>query len=220
MSAGRGKAVAALVTVLLHAAAIFLLLRASHSLLRFAEPAGGSLHVTLVAMTPRPAPVASPSRPVPPAVHKPRPVLVGHRLGARQIAVPAPVRTPIAMPTPPEPAAPPTSPPAAVLAPTRAALNLPSPQIVKNVAHVSCDIPQPLYPPRARRLGHEGNVMLRITIDPAGRVIEADVAQRSGFDELDAVARTAMLAGHCEPYVNDGTAMTVRAEQRVSFSLN
>lgn len=59
--------------------------------------------------------------------------------------------------------------------------------------------PAPVYPGRARRLGFEGKVLLRVRIDDAGRVMAAKVAESSGFAELDAAAVKAARSWRFEP---------------------
>ncbi|KVT78870.1 hypothetical protein WT25_20265 [Burkholderia territorii] len=187
---------------------------------------GAGLRVTLVAPA-RPVTPVTPVKPVT-ASHPPRPpvyprlapVLTSHAPDAQRTVPPAPAHEPVPPVEPHTPA--PAQPTPAAPAPTPAppALNLPGASTAKDVAHVSCDIAQPPYPPKARRLGHEGRVDLRVTIDPAGRITQADVVGSSGFAELDDAAREAMLAGHCEPYVDNGAPITVHARQPLDFRLD
>ncbi|MFM0501759.1 energy transducer TonB [Paraburkholderia caffeinilytica] len=124
-------------------------------------------------------------------------------------------------PTPPAPIVPPAQAAATTApAPVNPAMNLPGAQAVRDVAHVTCRFDQPAYPPIARRLAHEGTVTLRVTIDRTGRVARADIATSSGHEELDAAAQGALLAGHCDPYVENGVPVEVHATQPVSFGLN
>lgn len=46
----------------------------------------------------------------------------------------------------------------------------------------------PDYPPIDRRLGHEGNVLLKLTIDEWGAVVDAQVERSSGYETLDRAA--------------------------------
>ncbi|WDD92094.1 TonB family protein [Burkholderia sp. FERM BP-3421] len=210
------------VVALIHALGVFALMHINAPLtLRQASAAGGGLRVTLVS-APRPvqpSPLFRPIEPMPPVQ---APIVTSHRPSTRTVAAPLPKpperqpAAPAAMPSP-APAAEPAAPPPA---PVANALNLPGAQAIRTVASVSCDIAQPPYPASAKRLGHEGSVMLQVTIDPTGRIIQADIAKSSGFEELDAAARQTMLAGHCKPYVDSGIAMTVHAMQPLTFNLD
>jgi len=46
-------------------------------------------------------------------------------------------------------------------------------------------LPSPQYPRIAQRWGHEGRVLLEITIGSNGRVKNVEVLRSSGFSELD-----------------------------------
>ena len=52
----------------------------------------------------------------------------------------------------------------------------------------------PPYPPIEARLGHQGTVMLRLTINPQGVVTDATVVRSSGYEVLDDVARAWVMA--------------------------
>ncbi|WDD90357.1 TonB family protein (plasmid) [Burkholderia sp. FERM BP-3421] len=99
------------------------------------------------------------------------------------------------------------------------ALNLPGSQTVMDVAHIECDIPQPVYPPRATRLQHAGSVTIDVTIGTTGQITRAAIARTSGFDELDAAGKDAILAARCKPYIDHGSAVTVHALQSIDFTL-
>ncbi|MCA8095241.1 energy transducer TonB [Burkholderia anthina] len=189
---------------------------------------GAGLRVTLVA-TPAP-PVKStqaavPPRPVVKHTAQRHPVLLTSKAPAARSVTENETPTP---PTPVAPAVPAaeaaTATAAAVeataAAPVNPALNLPGAQAAKDVAHVACHFDQPAYPARARRLAHEGTVTLSVTVDRTGRVARADVASSSGYEELDAAAQSALLAGHCDPYVEHGVAIDVHAVQPVTFGLD
>jgi len=49
-------------------------------------------------------------------------------------------------------------------------------------------MPQPAYPPQARRAGHTGTVLVEFTVDTNGRVISAVAKSSSGWPALDAEA--------------------------------
>jgi periplasmic protein TonB len=210
--------------LLLHAAMLGLLFYLNtRPVPRFAVRVGGSaLRVSLVAA------------PTPPAPHPSQPVVRREPIRQKQVLAtrhPS-VRTVTQTPTPRPVPAPvpqtqselpvPSTKPEAATAPAGQHPDLPLPgaQSARDVAHVACHFDQPQYPPRARRLGHEGTVLVRVTIDPTGRVSQADVGTSSGFDELDAAAREALLVGRCEPYIQDNVPVSVRALQPITFQLN
>lgn len=78
----------------------------------------------------------------------------------------------------------------------------------------------PPYPPLDVRLGHEGTVVLRLTISAEGRVTEASVARSSGSDSLDNVARSWVMAHwRYQPAVHGGMAVPATATVGVQFNL-
>jgi protein TonB len=50
-------------------------------------------------------------------------------------------------------------------------------------------VPPPEYPPTSKRLGETGTVVLLLTVDENGKVVEAEVKKSSGFDRLDEAAK-------------------------------
>lgn len=88
------------------------------------------------------------------------------------------------------------------------------------VAAITDTHSKPPYPPLSRRLGHEGVVLLRLTISPLGIITAADIENSSGYADLDRTAaqwvkthwryRPATVAGH--PVMST-------AEASVRFSL-
>ncbi len=78
----------------------------------------------------------------------------------------------------------------------------------------------PPYPPIEERLGHEGTVVLRLTIAPDGRVADAVVVRSSGFERLDQAAR-AWVTAHWryQPAVRGGTAVPGAVTVGVQFNL-
>ncbi|WP_186130594.1 energy transducer TonB [Burkholderia gladioli] len=201
---------------------------------------GAGLKVTLVAATAPPRRPPAAAAPTSRAVARrimPRhpPVLASEAPSERSVAADKPPMpsAAVAPPAPDAPVAPAAAPVAAApaaaapvaatpaaAAPVDPALNLPGSQAAKDVAHVACHFDQPAYPPRARRMGREGTVTLRVTIDRTGHVARADVAASSGDEELDTAARDALLAGHCDPYLEHGVAIDVHAVQPITFGLN
>lgn len=59
--------------------------------------------------------------------------------------------------------------------------------------------PEPVYPPRARRLGLEGLVLLEVKVNPQGRAVEVTIKESSGHDILDQAALKAVRDWEFEP---------------------
>jgi protein TonB len=78
----------------------------------------------------------------------------------------------------------------------------------------------PPYPPLDVRLGHEGTVVLRLTISAEGRVTEAIVVQSSGSDGLDNAARSWVMAHwRYQPAIRGGVAVPATSTVGVRFNL-
>jgi periplasmic protein TonB len=193
---------------------------------------GAGMRVTLMAAQ------KAPSNPSPQQVHlstehhlpvHQRTVLATQHQSLRAVTqVSASSNVPVLKPT--SNAAPPNQPVASTATPaksdastgdtaSRSDLPLTGAQAAPDIAHVVCHFEQPSYPPHSRYLGNEGTVVLRVMIDETGRVVQADIAKSSGFDDLDAAARATLLAGHCEPHIGATGPMTVHAMQPLTFKL-
>ncbi len=76
----------------------------------------------------------------------------------------------------------------------------------------------PVYPPFARKLGKEGRVLLRLTIDERGDLVNIEVIERAGYGfveaAIDAVKKSTFL-----PAKKDGKAVASRALLPVRFVL-
>lgn len=78
----------------------------------------------------------------------------------------------------------------------------------------------PAYPPIEARLGHQGTVVLRLTISAQGTVVEAVVVRSSGFERLDEAARAWVLAHwRYRPAVRGGVAVPSGGNVSVTFDL-
>lgn len=96
----------------------------------------------------------------------------------------------------------------------------PSSILSTRVAAITDTHSKPPYPPISRRLGHEGMVLLKLTISPLGIITAVDIENSSGYADLDRMAaewvkthwryRPATVAGH---------PVTSTAEASVRFSL-
>lgn len=78
----------------------------------------------------------------------------------------------------------------------------------------------PPYPPMARRLAHQGRVMLRLSISAQGRVVRAEIVTSSGWPELDAQAVDWVKAHwRYSPALRGGVAVASQAMAAVKFDL-
>lgn len=76
----------------------------------------------------------------------------------------------------------------------------------------------PVYPPMARRLGKEGRVLLRLTIDENGKLLNVEVLEGAGFGfteaAVEAVKKSTFL-----PAIKDGRSIMSRALLPIKFTL-
>ncbi len=78
----------------------------------------------------------------------------------------------------------------------------------------------PPYPVVARRTGAEGNVTLRLTVAPTGRVSAAEVVASSGSDDLDQAARKWILAHWAyRPALDHGQPVASQTQATMTFNL-
>jgi TonB family protein len=76
------------------------------------------------------------------------------------------------------------------------------------------------YPPLAVRLNHEGATVLMVHIDDKGTVTDADVAQSSGWPELDdASKQCATKTLHFTPATQDGKPIASSKKFRIVWKL-
>ena len=90
----------------------------------------------------------------------------------------------------------------------------------KSVSTVGCEVPAPDYPRRARRLQEEGQVLVRLVIAANGTLSNSTIARSSGFDDLDQSALAAVSRAHCQPYIENGQAISVMTIQPVNFKIS
>ena len=76
-----------------------------------------------------------------------------------------------------------------------------------------------VYPEAARREGIEGSVLLALLIDPAGRVIDAQVLRSLGRG-LDEAAMGAARQFRFKPAMRSGEAVSTRIQYSYTFVLN
>ena len=78
----------------------------------------------------------------------------------------------------------------------------------------------PPYPPLEQRLGHEGTVVLRLTISAQGNVTDAAVVRSSGFERLDEAARAWVITHwRYRPAIRGGAAVPSAGNVSVTFNL-
>ena len=139
-------------------------------------------------------------------------------------AAPAPAQTPfVVAPSPPEPLPPPPAPVAVAMPvpPPAAPPPAPAPQ-ARTLSTSAVQYLEPLqvdYPRLSKRLGETGVVMLRIFIDEAGRVREAQVSRTSGHPRLDDAAMAAVQKARFKPPSENGQAVSGYAQVPVDFQL-
>ncbi|BCQ22889.1 energy transducer TonB [Caballeronia sp. NK8] len=185
-----------------------------------------SITAQLISETPQPAPqpvaieTPPPPKPVPQPVPKPQPKpKVKPKIEPKptpmpvteapsQIAAPAPEPTPPAPPQPVAPAAPAIGKPS---------MDLAAP---KNVAHLTCNIAVPEYPPMAKRRGETGTAVVRLTVGLSGKLENITLQKSSGSSRLDDAALEAARNSACSPYKENGEAIRATATQPFVFSLN
>lgn len=81
------------------------------------------------------------------------------------------------------------------------------------------DNPRPVYPPRARRQGLEGRVILDVEVGPGGAALAVYVRQSSGHALLDRAAQAAVEQWRFQPARRGGRAVAGSTEVTVRFVL-
>jgi periplasmic protein TonB len=77
----------------------------------------------------------------------------------------------------------------------------------------------PTYPPRAVELNQQGEVLVRVRLDPEGAAVEILIHRPSGFQMLDRAAIAAVKSWHFLPAVRDGRPVSAWVEIPVRFHL-
>ena len=198
-----------------HLAALWALLQVRE--VRDAVADVAPIFVSLVAPEPPPKVVLPPPPPAPPVRR--------HITPERAVvaAAPTPAPAPFVVAPPPEPM-PPEPAPVAVAPPVAAppAPPPPAPAAPRNLPTSSVEYLEPLqveYPRLSKRLGETGIVMLRIFIDEAGRVRDAQVGRTSGHPRLDDAAMAAVQKARFKPPTVNGQAVSGYAQVPVDFQL-
>jgi len=85
---------------------------------------------------------------------------------------------------------------------------------------VSCPVrTAPTYPALARRMGEEGEVVLRVELSEDGQIASVRVATSSGFRRLDEAALAAIKNWRCHAAQREGQPVRAVAIQPFKFSL-
>lgn len=90
----------------------------------------------------------------------------------------------------------------------------------KMVSTVGCMVPAPEYPRKAKRLREEGEVLIRLTINANGSLGRSEIARSSGYQDLDQAAMAAVSGVRCNPYLENGQAISVMTVQPITFKLS
>lgn len=79
--------------------------------------------------------------------------------------------------------------------------------------------PKPAYPPLSKRMGEQGKVLIRVLISAEGALLEASVAQSSGYDRLDQAALAAVLQWRFVPGKRNGVPVQMAHHVPLNFVL-
>ena len=96
---------------------------------------------------------------------------------------------------------------------------LPSSPAVKDAVPMYQINPPPYYPRSARRLGLEGQVMLKVLINVGGQVDDLTVVASSGHKILDRAALSAVRKWRFEPGTEDGEKKAMWVKIPINFDL-
>jgi protein TonB len=80
--------------------------------------------------------------------------------------------------------------------------------------------PAPTYPRVSLRLGHEGEVLLRIHVSHVGAILEIELIESSGHERLDQAALDTVRAWTFRPATESGVAVAGTLLHRVVFRID
>jgi protein TonB len=130
------------------------------------------------------------------------------------VSTPSPMAA-AAPPSAPEPVAPAA---AAPPAPAPAPITPAAPRTISSgVEYIQA--PRPEYPAIAKRMGEEGQVILRVLINEKGRSERVEIQKTSGSPRLDEAGRQAVQRALFKPYTENGQPMAVYAIVPIKFQL-
>ena len=152
--------------------------------------------------------------PVPAKLNKSRPPEPRLPEPSQQLVAEAPVVSPSEAVAPPSPAS------TMIAAPAPTAPKLVEPISLATELSVSCPVrTAPTYPALARRMGEEGEVILRVELGEDGQIASVRVATSSGFRRLDEAALAAIKNWRCHAAQREGQPVRAVAIQPFKFSL-
>lgn len=158
-----------------------------------------------------PKPQKTPEPPKPVKIVTPRPTPPKPQPTPEPVPSLPPSPTAIeAPPAPPTPPAPPAEPPPAPAntAPRAVGLN-----------EIQCAPPKPDYPRQSVRMGESGTSVINLTFDEKGKITKAIVKKSSGSSRLDEAAVEAVRRMSCQPFMLNGRAVPVTADQPINWQL-
>jgi protein TonB len=162
---------------------------------------------------PKPVPPAQPAE-VP--VVRPHPVVRPDVAPARPVVAPQPPADAVLVADGSEAAVAPDA--ATEIVPDIAAPGIAPPAIGVSLQYASA--PPPAYPVAARRMHHEGTVLLAVLVGVDGRPLRVDIRESSGHRQLDDAARDQVLARwRFRPAMRDGRAIQAIGLVPVNFRL-
>lgn len=205
--------------------------------------------VPTATLPPTPVPtsaVTPPPIPVPPATPPPTPAPVAQQPSLTEMpASPAVVGTPLprftpliqgissrqrdGMLSPAEASYPTTTATAPQVASTPSARSDSTPSSSPVAANLQPDVlaqpipgrnPPPQYPPQARRLNQQGQVILRAKVDAQGRVQQVEILSSSGFPALDSAAQQAVQQWQFRPALKNNVPIESWVTVPIQFALN
>ena len=177
------------------------------------------------------APVVPPPAAVPPPPPKPRAEPPRPSAAAPRPAPSRPAPQPVALAvdnSPPAPSAPtgvltPQPPLASVTAPVNPSpVSSPAKPVKVELPSSDADYlnnPKPIYPMLSKRMGEQGQVLVRVLIGADGLPQKADIKTSSGFDRLDQAALATVLKWRYVPGKRAGTAEAMWFNVPLNFVL-
>jgi periplasmic protein TonB len=221
------KLIGAVVVVLLHLFAFFLLQSGigKQSIEKVKNVVQATIIDEIKPKVEPPKPPPEPPKVIPPEPPKLKPpeikppVVKPPEIKPEKVeTLPVPIPVPAVQPTQPSPIvaapAPTAPPPPPVVQPTTPTPPIPTPvaapprpAVRTGATSISSSCEQPEYPAISRRAGEEGIVTLEFIIGVDGRVVQSKVASSSGYPRLDEAARSGLSKCKFSPATVDGVAV-------------
>lgn len=179
------------------------------------------LFVSLIVQAPpkvEQAPIPPPKPVKPKPVIKPKPVVEPPPPEPQQIVSTEPVVEPVEFTAPPPPEPIEVEPePAPVISEAPAVVD----QVSLPELAVACtNRSPPVYPAWSKRMREQGEVVLQVFLDTAGKVVRTEINRTSGSPRLDEAALQAVQRWRCRPATVDGRPVATVALQSINFVIN